>query len=195
VFAATAAFFLADDAQFVGYSRFNLMLAAPLFSCVVLTVRSLDRQRWAAAVAALLVLAGNAYYSPVYADGSKRPGWGSPRVDTAEHYYPYRAALTWVAETHRDAAVCFAGMDYPYYAGFYFAKLEWYPRHVLNQEGLGLAGALRVAAEADCPVLVYQPRGVSPAATAKAGFALSKTFENRAHKLHVYVRARDVVEE
>jgi hypothetical protein len=117
-------------------------------------------------------------------------------ADTAEHYYPYRAALEWLKANHEDDRILFTGMYYPYISfAFYFGKLHWEPDHeiVLTEKTedyrATLSAALAKANAENFDVVLYHLAGNEiPQIEDSHGFAAEQIFKNDAHSLIVYQR-------
>ena len=138
----------------------------------------------------------NLWMSPINWDGTKKPFWGVSMADTAEHYYPYREALTWLKTNHEDDRILFTGMHYPYISfAFYFGKLEWEPNHeiVLTEKTEDyravLSQALAQASADNFEVVLYQVAGNQiPQIADSHNFVQEKIFKNDAHTLVVFYR-------
>jgi hypothetical protein len=193
-----ALFHLLDAEPWIGYSRFNLFLLPPALAAALATVKELvGHGSWPVRVVAVVWLASNVLLSPVHADGSKKPNWGSPLIDTAEHYYPYRRTIEWLREKHPNARVVFAGLTYPYYLGFYFQRYGWRPElevRIAPEAPAERRETLRqlAVAEGTNTVLVYHPlpgEAADGAAAVLAPFRLEHVVENAAHRLLLFSRA------
>jgi hypothetical protein len=194
-------FFALDAAGYAGYSRFNLYILPMVLAVCGWLIRELIHNKKLLSV----VLAGgivlvNLWLSPIHGDGTKKPFWGVYLADTAEHYYPYREALTWLKTAHEEDRILFTGMHYPYISfAFYFGKLGWEPDHEIvlteNTEDYRtlLAEALKTAAAGDFDVVLYQVTGSEvPQLEDTHGFAEEKRFKNDAHLLIVFTRPANV---
>lgn len=190
VAAAGALFFIVDEAQYVGFSRYNLVVV-PAVACAATWGFAwvAGRARLAALLVVALLAGANVRLSPLYVDGSKIPGWGGSAADVAEQYYPYREAMHWLETTHRDARIFFAGLGYPYYHEFYFRQLQWHPPGRISVEKGSRADAARAAAAAGCDLVVYPVPAAEPVPEpGEDVVAPVRVFRNRAHRIEI-VRA------
>lgn len=198
-FVTDAVFHILDSKNYLGYSRFNIFLLPPVLAGAAITAAALFKQRPRWTYGLLVVLVGlNLALSPVYLDGSKVPRWDAYRVDTAEHYYPYRTALRWLKARYPESPVWFTGLSYHYSFGFYFRKLDWHPRfkqiiadNPANTESGAVAAILKKAADHNIPVVVYQPDNKKlPRPKEMSTFHVAQIFSNEAHELIVYARSK-----
>jgi hypothetical protein len=181
---------LLDFREFIGYSRFQLLLVPACIAASLGALNSLYKTRRGliGAAAALAAVLTNLALSPVHLDGSKKPHWGSYLCDTGEHYYPYRTALAWVDSAVSGRAIALTGHSYP------FTLLAHYPLDNNRLTEILIApdhrGDFRVAASYPGPdsidaLLVHVPyRHVPPARI--RGYQIDTVFANRAHRLAFY---------
>lgn len=197
LFLAYPLFFALDAAGYAGYSRFNLYVLPPVLAASGWLIRALmSKKKLVSVILAGGIVLINLWISPINGDGTKKPFWGVYLADTAEHYYPYREALTWLKETHGDDRILFTGMHYPYISfAFYFGKLDWEPDHEIaltenTEDYRALLTAALTTAEADnFDVVLYQITGDEiPPIEDSHGFVEEKIFRNDAHQLIVYFR-------
>lgn len=190
VAAAGALFFIVDEAQYVGFSRYNLVVVPAVICAATWGFAWVAGHARLAAIFAVALLAGaNLRLSPLHMDGSKIPGWGGSAADVAEQYYPYREAMRWLHATHRDERIFFAGLGYPYYHEFYFRQLRWHPKGRISEEKGSRADAARAAAAAGCDLVVYPvPAADTAPEPGAAGAPPERVFRNRAHRIEI-VRA------
>jgi len=187
VTAAGALFFVVDEAQYIGFSRYNLVVVPALICSATWGFAWLARHTRTAAALVVCILAGaNVWLSPLYRDGSKQPGWGGSAANVAEQYYPYREAMRWLHVHHHDQRVFFAGLGYPYYHQFYFQQLQWHPRGRISEAKGSRADAVREAIASGCDLAVYPvPTDErEPEAGARDGLRIQE-FRNRAHRIEI----------
>ena len=118
-------FFLSYSEKYLGYSRWNLYLL-PVFIVFFIRLISLIPVKFSLLLLSLSVTS-NLLLSPVNPDGSRRPNWGSPLIDTAEYSYPYQKALISLKDSN-ISSVILAGIYYPYDGfSYYFRNLDYHP--------------------------------------------------------------------
>ena len=210
----TLLFFSIDCKLFIGYSRFNLFLLPPiLMGSKKFIDQLLTHNKVMNLGLALLAIAANLFQSPINFDGTKKPLWGSYLIDTAEHYYPYKDALSWLKEKHTNEEILIAGAYYPYDAlDFYFNQLNWQPKYtqVLEKNlypanGLtcvpnnvsdlsnyeDVLGVLARAEKDGYHVILYHLIGDRiPQLEHNNHFRLEKVIRNEAHVLLIYYNDR-----
>lgn len=196
VFIGPPLFHVVDYRVYIGYSRFNLFLLAPIFAGSTILINSAEN--WKKVFRTILVLTTlsvNLLFSPINMDGTKEPLWGNYLVDTSEHYYPYDEVLIWLKETHGNDRILFSGMFYKYYFDFYFNKLNWRPRHeivITNRNDNQDTAITQILAEANdngFEVVVYHVTSEEvPEPTDMSNFVIEKIIRNQAHTLVVYTR-------
>lgn len=128
--------FAADSGGvYTGYSRFNL-LVLPFFVIggmdVLLLIYHKGKQLFYGAIAAVFLL--NIVLCPIRLDGAKEAYWGDYGYDTAEHYYPFRAALNYTKE-QGYTNVALLTNDYQAYFlrfSFQFAHLQYAPQFTIS---------------------------------------------------------------
>lgn len=195
---ATAVLFHLLDREakhFLGYSRFLLPLAPMVLALAVEAVRWLGERRRPLADAVLAVLLlGNLAMAPIHLDGSKHAGWGQYRVDTAERYYPYRAALRHIQERYPADRTLITGMYFRYQFTLYtgptdrFAQLpvRLSPAH---PESEAVAELLSFARSQGYAHVLYHSLGEAVHAPPEhSGFVLEKVISNSANFLVLYSR-------
>ena len=206
-FCADAAFHLVDYSAFVGYSRFNLFLLPPLIAAASFFAAHLARRggaggRWKTRgliLAGVLTaaLAVNFRLSPVYLDGTKVPHWGNDLCDTSEHYYPYRAALSWVNDHARGRKVLIAGLNWAYSKEVYLdreidvsAPIDESAPAIDDPQRI--EAALKAAGAQQRNLVVLHLYGTRPPQLRQTyGFVQTRMFANQAHVLAIYERAED----
>lgn len=187
--------FYVDDYIYIGYARFNIFITPVLiiFSCYFFNYiyQKNNILTWGSIICLFVV---NILLSPVNMDGTRKPFWGSPLVDTADHYYPYRDTLLWLKEMHPKDKIRFTGMSYPYFFNFYFYKMNWTPDYdvkLIEKDGKNESGeiikSLREAKQNNISVVVYHLLGEDiPLISNTYNYKIEKIFQNQAHKIIVY---------
>jgi hypothetical protein len=201
-------FHVLDGSAFAGYSRFNLFILPSLLAGSIPLIKYVtEKTKIITLLIALCVtIVANLLISPVYPDGSKKPFWGNYLVDTSEHYYPYREALSWLKETHRDDHILFAGLYYPYLFDFYIDQLHWAPHYKIVRyqkayevvshdkaydETYAVSQMLDTAGRFDIDLLVYHVLGEHIPKPGNTGyFKQERVFSNHAHTIVVYQRTK-----
>ena len=194
LFLSVPLFHAIDNNALSGYSRFNLFVLPPVLAgSSILLNRMNQRRKVIVVILAGATIAVNLLISPINLDGSKKPFWGNYLTDTSEHYYPYREAIAWLKEEHGDERILFAGMDYPYFFGFYFNQFGWYPEHavVVSEDAKSQSEVLSELAEeakrGEFEVVLYH---VSPEESLPpqvlGALIWQQIFRNQAHSLVVY---------
>jgi hypothetical protein len=140
-----------------------------------------------------LILAGNLLISPINSDGTKKPFWGNYNTDTSEHYYPYEETLKWIKDSDIHGSLLFTGLYYPYYFGFYFNKLNWYPVYKVieseenRNENRDILKMLAIGKEENYTFVIYHILGKEiPTFENDIGYAHKQVFCNMAHCLLVF---------
>ncbi len=180
--AAGALFFIVDDARYVGYSRYNLVLLPAVFVAATWAFAWVAARAPRAALLLAALLAGAHYQlSPLLGDGAKRPGWGGSAGDVAEKYYPYRETLGALHATHRDTPIFFAGLGYPYYLDFYMRRFDWQPAGQVALGPFTPSEARRAASAAACTLVVYP----LPTEADMDDVQALRVFRNQAHAIAI----------
>ena len=202
---AGCVFFLADEAKYVGFSRFNLFFYPLVISMTVSGVKALyERARcgnrrsgflWKAMSGLLVssVVMLNLVMSPVNADGTTMPGWGEGIGGLAERDYPYDAALEWLRMEDTEASLLIAGSGYPYFLDFYFRKMNWRPRYEQKVNLRGLAMSLEYAGTNSFDWVLRQGVEVTPPVD-DPGYEAARVFSNDALSLTLFRRTRGVMQ-
>jgi hypothetical protein len=132
--------------------------------------------------------------TPINLDGSKRPHWGSYSVDTAEHYYPYREALSWL-RANSNGRTLSAGLTSPYPFDFYTYQLGWQPTWVIRRaepdesDIMALSQALAEAEKWKYQYILFHVLGSDiPKLSDTGDFRQAAIFRNSAHILVIYQR-------
>ncbi len=191
VFVSVLGFHLLDSHTFVGYSRFNLFLLPSVVVASAELVAWLNGRSPAvtSGLAGLLIISG-LWLSPLNPDGTKKPYWGTYRVDTAEHYYPYRRTIAWLKENHPNDRVLFTGMAYPYLFEFYFHQMQWYPEYeerlMRDPRGMDVVALVEAAFAEGFDVVVYQSAAEDLPAADGGALDVEQVIRNDAHGLVVY---------
>lgn len=114
---------------YAGYSRFNLFILPSILAGTLISVKYFIKYKKAIEIIIpSIIICINLWITPINLDGTKKPLWGNYLIDTSEHYYPYRIALSWVHDNYDNASILSTSLNYPYYFEFYFEKLNWYPK-------------------------------------------------------------------
>ncbi|MBN2030664.1 hypothetical protein JW824_10520 [bacterium] len=190
-------FHILDNIDYTGYSRFNLFLVPLIImASTVLINKMINKKRILSLMIALAFIGLHYRLSPLNGDGTKKPYWGNYLIDTSEHYYPYRKTLLWLKENHHNDEILFTGMYYPYYLGFYFRQLEWYPTRSIQlvdqnrNENKEFIENLLESTKPNCHVVVYHTRNHHLFEYDHLnGFSIEKVFTNQSQNyLIVYGR-------
>jgi hypothetical protein len=195
VLVAYPLFHAADSLGFTGYSRFNLFVIPVALAGSIMFVNWLAglRRFLGPAIAGVMLLT-NLWISPVLPDGSKKPLWGAYHGFSAEVYYPYRDALTWLRDHHSGERILFTGMSRYYYFAFYFSGLAWRPDHAVvfsdrnDSDSESLSAAVAEAGDNQFDIILFQVAGDSPPRIAAGQFQEEKIFRNAVRMLIVYQR-------
>ena len=194
VIGGTLAWNLIDVREFVGYSRFNLFLVPPVIVGAHRIFETLLHRSIAVGAGLMILAAGlNLVISPVNMDGTKKPLWGDPGVDTSDHYYPYREAFRWLAEHRLRDKIIVAGLYYPYHMEFY-APWALKREVIICERGMPehqvLEAALAKGNREGYPLVLYHVLGTAPPrASNMHGYVLDRVFSNSAHELALYAKA------
>lgn len=190
-------FYIIDNWQLVGYSRFNLLVLPAILAGTAVFINWImnEKKQFGIALIVLAILV-NFSISPINLDGSKKPYWGNYNVDTSEHYYPYREAIAWLGETYPGVHGLSGGLYYPYSFAFYSDQLHWKPQEILyrsksqvssNSDSAELAIVLAEAKIKNDPIVLFHVLGKEiPQMPSSTDYRLEKVFLNDAHMLVVY---------
>jgi hypothetical protein len=193
-FLVFALFFL-DGGLYVGYSRFNLFLLPSLLALAWEALRYGAMRHPALTAGALaLIVAANAFLSPVNADGSKLPRWGIYGNDIGDHYYPYREALLALKRGGFGGKARLTGLYYAYPTGFYLRPEEMPEQSLVakpDDEAASMDSLLAASADEGFEAVLYHIIGDSvPALPNLHGYGNTQVFRNRAHALVLFTRPR-----
>ncbi len=187
-------FHMLDEKQYVGFSRWNLMLIPALLVCLETIVRPIfERRRTAGSAALLCAAAINVMHSPLHLEGSRKSYWGNYLCDMGEHSYPYRAALLWMTDRGMaERAIYWTGLDFGYFTQYYasFPKMQYafvkHPTSVFEETGI-MAMQFSIARAKHFDSVLYHPiaKGLEPPKQV-CGYTLLKVFSNKEHRLFVY---------
>ncbi len=198
LFLGYSVFFHLDKEQYLGYSRFNLLLFPPLAAGAAVLVKSIvQKSRTYGALLAVVVIASSLLLSPIHRDGSKVPYWGNHLTDTSEHYFPVEEAIRYIMDgPNAKGSTLFAGVKYGYSYPFYQKKLDWQPERVnvfiTSEEfddATNLNKALILAEQEGYEFIIFfvQDR-VSPQLPRDSQFRELNTFSNMGHTIVLYAR-------
>src|SRR3989344_3203395 len=121
-------FFLGDEWEFVGYSRWNLFLVPGIFYFVYRFV--ISQKKPAQILLLLILLISNSYFSPIWRNRLRKPNWGSPNTGKLEYIFPYDETLGWLSQENKTKQMLSTGYfdDVAYFGfDFYFRKYQWFP--------------------------------------------------------------------
>ncbi len=159
-------FHFLDDPQWIGYSRFHLML---LPSVVILAWKALagcsaTGRKWVPLTGAGMLLLSNLLMSPVERSGARVPWRCSP-----ERWYPYSVSLEQVGKLDPQARVVLANMSSAYATALIRDRLSWRPDSFVQWAPTAeipsdsLRHALRRAREEKFSFLFWRWDGSAPA--------------------------------
>lgn len=114
-------FHLVEEPRWVGLARFNLLLLPAVLVLAWEGLGALLVRRTAAMVALLLLLAGNAWLSPVDRSG-QRAVWGG----SGERWYDYTDCLVELRKLKPDARLALANVPHSYGIGMTLQRLGWW---------------------------------------------------------------------
>ena len=192
-------FYMLDNKQYIGYSRFNLFFLPPILAGSIVFVRGIiDKDKKTGYILACLTILASLAISPVQMDGTKIPLWGNYLVDTSEHYYPYDEAIAWLHSNYPTEEILFAGANYPYKYDFYMHKMNWQYVHykVINydensqNESENLNTTLTKAGKGGNNIVLYHVLGDQIPLTTNISFHIIKIIKNMAHILVIYEKTK-----
>lgn len=192
----TLAFHMMDYEVYAGYSRFNLFVFPPLLAGSAKFIRWITPKKpWLGNMLVALALLSNLLLSPVNLDGAKVPYWGTRRVDTSEHYYPYQDALLWLKTYHPQKRMLFTGIDFYYPFQFYWNKLDWKPRRDgirseenIDDEAIALLRILEKAEHEQYSVVVYRVIDKDFVLPEERGGFRTQIIQNSVHTLIIFYK-------
>lgn len=184
-------FHLVEEPRWVGLARFNLLL---LPAVVVLAWEGLGTllvRRTAALVALLLLLAGNAWLSPVDRTG-QRAVWGG----SGERWYDYTECLVELRKLKPDARLALANVAHSYGIGMTLQRLDWWadvanlPVAHPTDALANLRAALALAAKGEFDFVVFRWEEMPLVAQdfQQAGFVRLRDYPSRGGTLTVFAR-------
>ncbi len=193
-----ALFYLLDQNEYIGYSRFNLFYLPPILAGSGFLIKAVyERRKLFGTLLAIVTILFSLLLSPVQKDGTKVPLWGNYFTDTSEHYYPVEEALVWLKQNNPDGTILFAGLYYNYFFDFYFNKIDWQPSKYeiflsdkKNQDDdSNLPKALTKAENQGYMNVLFFVLGEDiPRIPEGSGFHQQRIFNNLAHSLVLYSR-------
>ena len=195
-------FHVVDNSIYAGYSRFNLFILPVVLAGTTVFIKQLSEYKIKIGIIiACIAISVSLLLSPIYPDGSKQPLWGNYLTDTSEHYYPYRAALSWLKKVHPNSHILLVSAYYPYNFTFYFNQLDWQPHYEVSRpdkpkdyaEVTTLSEILAKAEKESFSVVLYQVLGKDTLLPKKIGhFRLEKIIHNDAHILAIYTKTNNM---
>ena len=198
LFFGYSVFFHLDQEQYLGYSRFNLMLLPPLLAGAAVFIKSVVlRSRTYSALLAVLVIASSLLLSPIQRDGTKVPYWGNHLTDTSEHYFPVEETILYIMEgPNPNGSTLLAGVKYGYSYPFYQQKLDWQPEkvnvYITSKEfndATNLNKALIHAEQEGYVFIIFFVQGKAPPQLpSDSHFSELNTFSNMGHTIVLYAR-------
>jgi hypothetical protein len=191
---AMLTFHILDSTSYVGYSRFNLFLAPPIFAGALKSIQwVMSQKRLFGAGLVAVTIGSNLLLSPVHWDGVKTASWGNYLYDTSEHYYPYQDALLWLKNNEPNKRVLFTGQDFYYPFQFYWSKLDWKPRKdgIPTEEHMGdeqtaIADLLEFALRENYPIVVYRVLDEDLVLPTEIGEFHVQVIQNSSHRLIIF---------
>lgn len=197
--AGYSVFFHIDQEQYLGYSRFNLMiLPAVLAGAAVFVKEVLLKPRVYGVLLAAIAIGSSLLLSPIQRDGTKTPYWGNYLTDTSEHYFPVEEAITYLMNgPNPNGSTLFAGLDYKYDYHFYQEKLNWRPDRVMllktaegsRDDESNLHQALNVAWEEGFEfVFLFVHGDAPPTLPGGSVYREMKVVSNMSHTIVIYSR-------
>ncbi len=144
LFAGMWLFHLVEEPRWVGLARFNLLLLPAVLALAWEGLGGLLHRRTAAMVALLLLLAGNAWLSPVDRTGH-RAVWGG----SGERWYEFSDCLEGIRKLKPDARFALANVSHSYGIGMTLQRLDWWvePANLPVANPNDVMGTLRAALE------------------------------------------------
>jgi len=197
VFLLDPLFHIVDSWLYAGYSRFNLFLLPLILTGTITAIGWIAdwNKQLSLGIAGLTILI-SLVITPINLDGSKEPYWGNYNIDTAEHYYPYREALSWLSD-HPGQRTLSAGLVYPYDFDFYAHQLGWKPAGIIRRANgdesdlIALSRAFLVAEKGNYQYILFHVFGAdTPQPSDTGNFRQAAIFRNSAHILVIYQRAK-----
>ncbi|MEQ2006064.1 MAG: hypothetical protein ABMA26_04630 [Limisphaerales bacterium] len=156
-------FHLVEEPRWVGLARFNLLLLPAVLALAWEGLGALLTRRTAAMVALLLLLAGNAWLSPVDRTG-QRAVWGG----SGERWYDYTDCLADLRKLKPDARFALANVAHSYGIGMTLQRLDWWvdgfnlPVANPSDAMVTLRAALDTAGRGDFDFVIFRWEGTPP---------------------------------
>ncbi len=194
-FVADVLFHLLDSDIYVGHSRFNIFLVPIILASVAVLIRRVAlRSRVLAAVSLIVTIVISLLLSPINRDGTKEPNWGDYRVNTSEHYYPYREAITWVLQHHPTECVIYVVGNYRYNFNYYYSRVpedSCYEMILRKDRNEGDNAAIerilsKLAVKSGQPVVFQVLDSNIDLEATSAGYKMERVFANEAHRLILF---------
>lgn len=188
-------FHLVEEPRWVGLARFNLLLLPAVLVLAWEGLGALLQRRTTALVALLLLLAGNAWLSPVDRAG-QRAIWGG----SGERWYDYTDCLEHLRKLKPDARLAIANLSHSYGIGMTLQRLDWWadlanlPVANPHDAPATLRAALELAARGNLDFVIFRWDGTPPIATdhQHAGYVRLRDFPSRGGTLTVFARGPGV---
>lgn len=186
-------FHLVEEPRWVGLARFNLLLLPAVLVVAWEGLGALLQRRSAALVALLLLLAGNAWLSPVDGKG-QRAVWGG----SGERWYDYSDCLAELRKLKPDARLGIANVAHSYGIGMTLQRLDWWadvanlPVANPNDPRETLRAALELAGrgEFDFVIFRWDGRPEVPPDYQQAGYTRLADFPSLGGTLTVFARGQ-----
>ena len=158
-------FHLVEEPRWVGLARFNLLLLPAVIALAWECLGALLHRRTAAMMALLLLLAGNAWHSPVDRTG-QRAVWGG----SGERWYDFSDCLDGIRKLKPDARFALANVAHSYGIGMTLQRLDWWvegfnlPVANPNDAMATLRAALEMAGRGNFDFVIFRWDGPPPIA-------------------------------
>ncbi len=184
-------FHLIEEPRWVGLARFNLLLLPAVLVLAWEGLGALLQRRAATMVALLLLLAGNAWLSPVDHTGH-RAVWGG----SGERWYDYTDCLADLRKLKHNARLAIANVAHSYGIGMTLQRLDWWV-HVSNlpvanpNDALAtLQAALTLAAKGEFDFVIFRWETDPPIALdhQHAGYVRMRDYPTQGGTLTVFAR-------
>lgn len=192
---STLAFHILDSKEYIGYSRFNLLILPPILAGSIKFVKWATKEKQSLGVILVFAAIGiNLLLSPINLDGVKEPYWGNYINDTSEHYYPYQDALLWLKNSQTNQRILFTGLDFYYPFQFYWNKLAWKPKRAsivsedIGSEQLTISSILKTAESENYDIVVYRVLGKDLVLPQETNGFHANVIKNSAHSLIIFYR-------
>lgn len=186
-------FHLLEEPRWVGLARFNLLLLPAVLVLAWEGLSVLLHRRTVAMMSLLLLLAGNAWLSPVDRTG-QRAVWGG----SGERWYDYTDCVADLRKLKPDARLAIANVAHSYGIGMTLQRLDWWadvanlPVANPNDASATLRAALELAAKGDFDFVIFRWEGRPEVAPdyQQSGYTRLFDYSSRGGTLTVFARGQ-----